>query len=145
MAGILSDKHLPEFKKIIEAFKEIGYNVSYKLLNAKDYGVPQDRKRVIIVGYHNKLGKKFEFPQPTNSQVFLKDAIGDLPEPKSAKEKNKTNGVGTTILNNEYMNGGFSSIYMSNDMAGIPLLESGHLYNTSRCNPCRFYSAFFAC
>ena len=113
VAGILSDKHLPEFKKIIEAFKEIGYSVSYKLLNAKDYGVPQDRKRVIIVGYHNKLGKKFEFPQPTNSQVFLKDAIGDLPEPKSAKEKNKTNGIGSSILNNEYMNGGFSSIYMS--------------------------------
>ena len=61
VAGILSDKHLTEFKKIIQAFKEIGYNVSYKLLNAKDYGVPQDRKRVIVVGYHNKLGKNFEF------------------------------------------------------------------------------------
>ncbi|OIO41183.1 DNA (cytosine-5-)-methyltransferase [Candidatus Pacearchaeota archaeon CG1_02_31_27] len=112
VAGILSDKHLPEFEKIIQAFKEIGYNVSYKLLNAKDYGVPQDRKRVIIVGYHNKVGKKFEFPQPTNSQIFLKDAIGDLPPAKSAKEKNKTNGK-TEILNHEYMNGGFSTIYMS--------------------------------
>ena len=112
VAGILSDKHLPEFKKIIKAFKEIGYNVTYQLVNAKDFGVPQDRKRVIIVGYHDKLGKSFEFPKPTNSQVFLKDAIGDLPPPKSAKDKNKTNGK-TEILNHEYMNGGFSSMYMS--------------------------------
>tara|TARA_Y100000034_G_scaffold98995_1_gene121460 strand:- start:953 stop:1936 length:984 start_codon:yes stop_codon:yes gene_type:complete len=113
VAGILSNKHILEFKKIIQTFKKIGYNVSYKLLNTKDYGIPQDRKRVIIVGYHNKLGKKFEFPQPINSKVFLKDAISDLPEPKSAKEKNKTNGTGTTIFNHEFMNGGFSTIYMS--------------------------------
>jgi DNA (cytosine-5)-methyltransferase 1 len=112
VAGLLSDKHLPEFEKIIQAFKEIGYDVSYELLNAKDYGVPQDRKRVIIVGYHNKIGKKFEFPKPTNSQVFLKEAIGDLPPAKSAKERNKTNGK-IEISNHEYMIGGFSTMYMS--------------------------------
>ena len=112
VAGILSPTHYKEFIKIIEAFKQIGYNVTYKLLDAKDYGVPQERKRVIIVGYHEKLGKKFDFPEPTNSKVFLKDAIGDLPPAKSAKEKNKTNGK-TEISNHEYMNGGFSTIYMS--------------------------------
>ena len=112
VAGILSPTHYKEFIKIIEAFKQIGYNVTYKLLDAKDYGVPQERKRVIIVGYHEKLGKKFEFPEPTKSNVFLKDAIGDLPSAKSAKEKNKTNGK-TEISNQEYMNGGFSTIYMS--------------------------------
>ena len=113
VAGILSGRHFSEFKKIIDSFKEIGYNVTYKLLNAKDYGVPQDRKRVIIVGYHNKLGKKFQFPESTNSNVFLKEAIGDLPEPKPAKEKNKTNGDKNVVTNHEHMNGGFSSIYMS--------------------------------
>jgi DNA (cytosine-5)-methyltransferase 1 len=113
VAGILSGRHFSEFKKIIEAFKEIGYNVSYKLLNAKDYGVPQDRKRVIIVGYHNKLGRKFKFPDSTNSNVFLKEAIGDLPKPKPAKEKNKSNGNENIFANHEHMNGGFSSIYMS--------------------------------
>ena len=110
--GLLSDKHISEFIKIIKAFNEIGYNVSYELLNAKDYGVPQDRQRVIIVGYHKKLGKKFEFPKPTNAYVFLRDVIGDLPLAKSAKEKNKTNGK-TEIPNHEYLNGGFSTIYMS--------------------------------
>lgn len=112
VAGLLSDKHLPEFLKIIDAFKEIGYEVSYKLLNANDYGVPQDRKRVIIVGYNNKLGKKFEFPEPIKEKVYLKDAIGDLIEPKQAKDKNKTNGE-LKVPNHEYMNGGFSTMYMS--------------------------------
>jgi len=112
VAGILSPAHKPEFLKIVEAFKSIGYNVTFKLLDAQCYGVPQERKRVIIVGYHEKLGKSFEFPPASLLRLTLKDAIKDLPVPSAAKEKNKTNG-GLKVLNHEYMNGGFSSIYMS--------------------------------
>jgi DNA (cytosine-5)-methyltransferase 1 len=112
VAGILSPKHYPEFMKIIKEFEKIGYNVSYKLLDVKFYGVPQERKRVIIVGYHKKLCKEFEFPK-TNLRLFtLRETIGDLPEAKSASERNKSNGK-LTIPNHEYMNGGFSTIYMS--------------------------------
>src|SRR3989338_2512601 len=112
VAGILSPAHYPEFLKIVDAFKKIGYNVSYRLLDAKYYNVPQERRRVIIVGYHEKLGKSFDFP-PANLRLFtLKEAIGDLSVPISAKEKNKTN-KNLTVSNNEYMNGGFSAIYMS--------------------------------
>jgi len=77
VAGILSPTHYSEFMKIIEAFKKIGYNVSYKLLDAKYYGVPQERKRVIIVGYHEKLGKTFEFPPAILRLVTLKESISD--------------------------------------------------------------------
>jgi len=112
VAGILSSKHYPEFMKIVKAFEEIGYNVSYKLLDVKYYGVPQERKRVIIVGYHKSIGKKFEFPSASLKRVTLKEAIGGLPEAKAASEKNKTNGK-LSIANHEYMNGGFSTIYMS--------------------------------
>src|SRR3989338_4508924 len=112
VAGILSPTHLAEFAKIVEAFKKIGYNVTYKLLDAQDYGVPQERKRVIIIGYHEKLGKKFEFPEPQAKKLKLKDAIGDLQEPVPASHHNKTNGK-LEIYNHEYMNGGFSTIYMS--------------------------------
>jgi len=113
VAGMLSPKHKPEFMKIIEAFKEIGYNVSFKLLNVKDFEVPQERKRIIVVGYHEKMGKNFEFPEPSNKKVDLREAIGDLPEPIKASEKNKTNGNKTSLPNHEYMNGGFSTMYMS--------------------------------
>lgn len=97
---------------IVNSFKKFGYNVTFKLLDAKDYGVPQERKRVIIVGYHEKMGKKFEFPEPQEHKPKLKEAIKDLPEPIPASQKNKTNGK-LEISNHEYMNGGFSTIYMS--------------------------------
>lgn len=112
VAGILSPKHKLEFMKIIRAFEEIGYNVSFRLLDAKYYNVPQERQRVIIVGYHEKLGKEFEFPLENTELITLKEAIGDLPAPISAKEKNKTN-QNLSVPNHEYMNGGFSTIYMS--------------------------------
>jgi DNA (cytosine-5)-methyltransferase 1 len=112
VAGMVSKRHLPEFLKIFYSFKKIGYNVTYKLLNAKDFGVPQERKRVFIVGYHEKMGKKFEFPKPQGKKLALKDAIKDLPEAIPASKKNKANGK-LDIANHEYMNGGFSTIYMS--------------------------------
>jgi len=112
VAGILSPTHYNEFVKIVESFKQIGYNVTYKLLDAKNYGVPQERKRVIIVGYHEKLGKKFEFPEPNLSLLTLREAIIDLPSPLSAREKNKAN-LNLLFPNHEYMNGGFSTIYLS--------------------------------
>lgn len=111
--GMISKTHMPEFENILRSFREIGYETSFKLLNAKDYGVPQDRKRVIIVGYREDMNKKFQFPQPLKKKVTLKDAIGDLPEAMPATEKNKTNGDQLAVPNHEYMVGGFSSRYMS--------------------------------
>ena len=113
VAGILSPKHRPEFMKIVNAFQEIGYDVTFKLLDAQDYGVPQERKRVIIVGYHEKIGKTFSFPQPLSKRSTLRDAISGLPEPLPASHNNKTNGKKTKIANHEFMNGGFSTMYMS--------------------------------
>lgn len=114
VAGILSYKHSEAYANIVKEFENAGYIVSQKLLNANDYDVPQDRKRVIIVGYRKDLKKKFEFPEPQEYKPVLKDAIWDLRRAKPAKEGNKTNGnKGLWAPNHEYMNGGFSTIYMS--------------------------------
>lgn len=110
--GIISKTHVGEFTKIISEFRKIGYNVSYKLLDAEDFGVPQERRRVIVVGYRKDLNKIFVFPQPDLKKVTLKEAIGDLPESTPATDKNKPNGT-LKIENHEHMNGGFSTIYMS--------------------------------
>ncbi len=112
VAGIVSPTHEKEFLKIVDAFKNIGYEVTYQLLDAKDYGVPQERKRIIIVGYHQSLGKKFQFPEPNPETLTLRSAIGDFPEPVPAKEYNKSNSQ-LSVANHEYMNGGFSTMYMS--------------------------------
>jgi len=114
VSGILLPRHRAAFDEILKQFSDAGYNVSYKLLNANDYGVPEDRLRVIIVGYSkNKVNKFFEFPAPLDNKLVLKDAIFDLRLAKPAKENNKTNGDDLKIANHEYMNGGFSTIYMS--------------------------------
>ena len=64
---------------IVEAFHTCGYRIQYKLLNAADYGVPQDRDRVIIVGLREDLDcGEFIFPQPQKKKVTLRDAIGGM-------------------------------------------------------------------
>ena len=64
---------------IIAAFHKCGYLVRYKLLNAADYGVPQDRERVIIVGLREdlRLGE-FVFPEMSKCRATLRDAIGSM-------------------------------------------------------------------
>jgi len=111
--GILQPKHRKAFLNILKEFENAGYELSYKLLNANDYDVPEDRFRVIIVGYHKRLKKKFTFPEPQQYKPVLRDAIFDLRLARPAKDKNKTNGDELKIPNHEYMNGGFSTIYMS--------------------------------
>ena len=67
---------------IIADFSDCGYDVFYRLVNAKNYGVPQDRERVIIVGFRKDLGiHHFEFPTPRNYIVTLKEALKNIPDP----------------------------------------------------------------
>ena len=64
---------------ILEDFKNLGYNVTYKVLLASDYGVPQNRRRAFFVGFRN--GHSFSFPEPcVNKPITVKEALSDLPE-----------------------------------------------------------------
>lgn len=68
-----------------KVFSEAGYNVSAEILNAADFGVAQERKRIFIVGIRNDYGIKYSFPTPTHGtletpRASIRDAIGDLPE-----------------------------------------------------------------
>lgn len=113
VAGLVSKANIEEFNKIVEKFGELGYNVKWKLLNTEYFGVPQERKRVIIIGYRKDLNKSFDFSKlPIQNKINLKQAIGDLPDSLPAKDKNKPNER-LEVPNHEHMNGGFSTIYMS--------------------------------
>jgi DNA (cytosine-5)-methyltransferase 1 len=111
--GILCSKHAESFNGFLRAFEHAGYTISWKLVDANDYNVPENRRRVIIVGFRNDLQNIFKFPAPQEYKPTLKDAIWDLRLAKPAKNHNKTNGEDLQISNHEYMNGAFSSIYMS--------------------------------
>ena len=114
VSGMLHKRNSEAVSTIIAQFSKAGYVVNHKLLNARDYGVPQDRQRVIYVGYRKDLGMKFEFPAPHKKAVTLRDAIGDLAKTAvPAGDFNRTRGDVLVVPNHEYMHGGFSTIYMS--------------------------------
>lgn len=116
VSGMLLPAHREALANIKQMFTDIGYDLSFQLLNVSDFGVPQDRKRVFFIGYRKDLGLKFKFPPPTTlfNKITLQKAISDLKETVlPAKEGNYTNGNDCKIANHEYMIGGFSSIFMS--------------------------------
>lgn len=115
VSGILFQRHNDAFQYILDLFEEAGYIISKNLMNAKNYGVPQDRKRVVIVGYNkNHFKEAFVPPAPSAKILTLKDAIFDLQGSElNGLEKNHTNGRLCNMPNHEFLTGGFSSIYMS--------------------------------
>ncbi|USK86153.1 DNA cytosine methyltransferase [Peribacillus asahii] len=95
--GILSLGKGSVIKMICEDFEKAGYKVKYKLLNAADYGVPQTRQRVFIVGVRNDINFNYEYPNPSHQEeseydlfnldalpqwVTIGEALADIPEPE---------------------------------------------------------------
>lgn len=73
--NLLSKKHRHNFDAYQEAMKELGYNNHYQVLNAKDYGVPQNRERVFTVSIRNDIEDIFVFPEKQELTVKLKDVL----------------------------------------------------------------------
>ncbi|MBE9043889.1 DNA cytosine methyltransferase [Pleurocapsales cyanobacterium LEGE 10410] len=115
VSGMLHKKHQQALENIIAAFEEAGYKVRFQLLDAVDFNVPQQRKRVIFVGLRKDLDRAFDFGTVKRQKTLnLKDAIWDLRESAlAAKAKNKTNAEACLVANHEYAIGSFSSMYMS--------------------------------
>lgn len=116
VSGMLADRHSEAVKNIIKMFEECGYDVSLTLVNAKDYGVAQERKRVFYIGFRKDLNIKFDFPKGSteddNNKITLRDIIWDLQDSAvPAGEKNQHNP--NAINNNEYFIGSYSPIFMS--------------------------------
>ncbi len=114
VSGMLAERHKDALENIKKMFSESGYNLSFSLLNAVDYGVPQTRKRVFFIGIRKDLDFNFSFPKPLKNKRVLSDIISDIQESVlPAKDKQKTNNGNCLLPNHEYMIGGFSTIYMS--------------------------------
>jgi len=104
--GMIHSRNEKTFQHIISLFEKEGYAISWKLLKASDYGVPQDRERVFIVGYHRSLGRPFEFPKPLGKKFTLREAIYDLAKVPIGKRKGN-------IMNHELTESGYSPIFLS--------------------------------
>jgi len=107
--GLLTMDQGNALRTIISDFESLGYQLSYKLLMAADFGVPQKRERVIIIGTRKDILPKFEFPSnPQNKWISLQEAIGDLEGIEEGKVPNhywskakKNKGQGNTIVRKE--------------------------------------------
>ena len=114
--GMLANRHSAAVENILSLFEQCGYNVTLNLVNAKNYGVAQERQRVFYIGFRKDLGINFVFPKGSTEddekKVTLKDVIWDLQETAvPAGEKNHRNPKAEN--NNEYFTGAYSTIFMS--------------------------------
>lgn len=103
--GILGTNKGDDFKEIVSAFASLGYNIDYRILDAEDYGVPQQRERLFIVGH--KMDKPFLYPKPVygpdcsdgRPYVSVYEAIKDLPfTDKDARETRFDGGKYSRLL-----------------------------------------------
>lgn len=91
--ALTSKKFTEEFKTVLESLDEAGYNNYYQVLNAKDYGIPQNRERVFIISIRKDIDKGFTFPEPFPLELRLKDMLEDKVDEKYYLNEKGTNGL----------------------------------------------------
>jgi len=109
--GLTFKNHRKTFEKILSELKRIGYDVRWKILNTKNYGIPQNRERIFFVCFRKDIKQNFEFPKEKKLKIFLKDVLEDEVDDKyylsriqikKVKTRNKKfNMKGTRIISDE--------------------------------------------
>jgi len=88
--GLKTNRHGKTLETIIKRLNNLGYDIVVELLNSKDYGIPQNRDRVWIYGYHGSLPLEFHLPPPKEKlKVFLHDILDKNPDPKLFKSQDQ--------------------------------------------------------
>lgn len=80
--NLLSEKHRHNFESYLEIMRKLGYTNYYQVLNAKDYGIPQNRERIFTVSVRKDVEHYFEFPQKQELKIRLKDILDDVIDEK---------------------------------------------------------------
>lgn len=80
--NLLSKNHKHNFDNYINMMNEIGYNSYYKILNAKNYGIPQNRERVFTISIRKDIKQDFKFPDPIELKLKLRDMLEELVDEK---------------------------------------------------------------
>lgn len=155
--GLLTHDHGNTYKAILHIFKQAGYTIDRKILNAWDYGAPQKRERLITIGIRNDLIDKikYDFPKPHKYKPVLRDVLLDCPVgpyiPYGEKKRRifelvPPGGYWRDIdpdIAKEYMKscwemgGGRTGILrrMSLDEPSLTVLTSPSQKQTERCHP----------
>lgn len=90
------------FKIVLDSLQEAGYNNYYKVLNAKDYGIPQNRERIFIISIRKDIDHNmFEFPEPIELDKVLNDMLEDEVDEKYFLSDEKINKIKYSSFNQE--------------------------------------------
>jgi DNA (cytosine-5)-methyltransferase 1 len=157
--GLVNHDSGRTLKSMIEVFEDVGYDVEYKVLNSINYGVAQKRQRIIIIGIRKDIkkivGENFEFPEPYEYKLTLKDILQNVPSSPCAKYNDKKkevlkyvkagvcwrdlpDDVAREYMKSTYfMGGGRTGIArrLSWDEAGLTVLCTPAQKQTERCHP----------
>lgn len=108
--NLLSEKHRHNFDSYIEILGELGYNSYYQVLNAKDYGVPQNRERIFVVSIRKNIDKNnFEFPEKQELKLRLKDLLESEVDEKYTVKKTLNLQIGNTRVSWDNSGKGYCS------------------------------------
>lgn len=99
-------KFKAEFETVLQSLEDAGYNNYWKVLNAKDYGIPQNRERVFIISIRKDIDRGFEFPQPFPLERRLKDMLEDSVDEKYYLSAEKIANLVMTMNGQKSKNGG---------------------------------------
>ena len=97
--NLLSKKHRHNFDAYLETMEQLGYKNYYQVLNAKDYGIPQNRERIFTISIRNDIDKEFIFPDKQELKLKLKDMLENEVDEKYYLSDIQINRIKTTTYN----------------------------------------------
>jgi DNA (cytosine-5)-methyltransferase 1 len=104
--GVLSKKHKHNFDQYLNELEKLGYNNYYRVLNSKDYGIPQNRERIYVISIRKDIDKgHFKFPEPFDNGLRLKDLLENEVEEKYYIDNEKTEKLLSTLNGKEILPG----------------------------------------
>ncbi|MEA2019200.1 MAG: DNA cytosine methyltransferase [Campylobacterota bacterium] len=129
--GLMTKRHEKTLKTIINKLESLGYQVVYKLLNSKDYGVPQNRERVWIYAFHGKLNNNFTLePIKEKLTTSFKDLLCPNPPEKLFKNEAQITRLkelyGLNFIVEEASCADLYNKNIRNDGISITILEPHH-------------------
>ena len=90
-----------QFELVLKSLEEAGYSNYWKVLNAKDYGIPQNRERVFIISIRKDIDKGYEFPEPFPLQLRLKDMLDDEVDESFYISDERTKSLQRDLINKD--------------------------------------------
>lgn len=97
--NLLSKKHRHNFDAYLETMEQLGYTSYYQVLNAKDYGIPQNRERVFTISIRKDIDKLYAFPPKQELKLKLKDILEDNVDEKYYLSDVQIKRIETTTYN----------------------------------------------